>query len=71
MPSTRPRAYTVEINQHIEIELEERGGGRALVVGQVRAVPVATWGDGIMRLRISDARAKALPAKLSAVHPRR
>jgi hypothetical protein len=47
----RPLQYALQRGQHLEVEIRQSDGGRAFVVGQLDAIPLATWGGGVMRIR--------------------
>ena len=64
MPSTL-RSYTVTLGQRITIEIEQPDGARAVVVGTVDSVPHSYWRGRVLKLRIADARAAALPPKVT------
>jgi hypothetical protein len=66
MPSTL-RSYTVEPGQEITIEIEQSDGACAVVVGTVDSVPhsYSYWRGRVLKLRIADARAAALPPKVT------
>ena len=70
MPSTH-HTYTICPGARLQIEIIHANGARALVIGEVDSIPHCYWGGRVLKMRLADARAKALPAKLSAVHPRR
>ena len=57
-----PRPYaTLSPGQLLEVEVVQRDGGRALVVGKLDAVPEAAGGRAL-RIRVCDAQVRALPA---------
>ena len=60
MPSFRP--YSLMPGQHLEVEVVQPDGGRALVVGVLDSVPDTSHGRA-MKIRVCDARVQALPAK--------
>jgi hypothetical protein len=62
MPSTR-RIYTLCPGDKLQIEITHANGARALVTGEVDSVPHCYWGGRVLKLRIADARALALPPK--------
>ena len=62
MPSTL-RSYTVTAGQKITIEIEQPDRARAVVVGTVDSVPDSYWRGRVLKLRIADERAAALPPK--------
>lgn len=56
-----PRPYaTLSPDQPLEIVVEHRGGGRALVRGTLRRVPLMAGGEA-MRIELVDATAVPLP----------
>ena len=63
MPSSQ-RVYTLELGQSLSIEIEQPDGARAIVVGTVDSVPLSVWRGKVLKLRITDARAAALPPKM-------
>jgi hypothetical protein len=62
----RPREYVLQRGQHLEVEIRQSDGGRALVVGQLDAIPLATWGGGVMRIRVCAERVLVLEAEQMA-----
>jgi hypothetical protein len=62
-PVPLTRTYTLEPGQEIKIEIQQPDGARALVIGVVDAVPHAYWGGRVLTLRITEARACALPPR--------
>jgi hypothetical protein len=62
MPSSR-RIYTLEPGQEIRIEIEQPDGARALVVGTIDCVPLSIWRGQVLKVKVVDAHAKALPPK--------
>jgi hypothetical protein len=62
MPSSR-RIYTLEPGQEIRIEIEQPDGARALVVGTVDSVPLSIWRGQVLKAKVVDARASALPPR--------
>jgi hypothetical protein len=63
MTST-PRIYTLHVGDELTIEIEQPDGGRALLVGRLDGVvPHSYWRERALKLRLTDARAQALPPK--------
>ena len=57
------RAYaTLSPGQHLEVEVVQPDGGRALVVGKLDAVPEAAGGRAL-RIVVRDAQITVLPAR--------
>jgi hypothetical protein len=61
MPIFRP--YSVTPGQLLEVEVVQPDGARALVAGRVDAVPKAVRGGQALRIRVCDARVRALPCE--------
>jgi hypothetical protein len=59
----RPLQYALQRGQHLEVEIRQSDGGRAFVVGQLDAIPLATWGGGVMRIRVCAERVLVLEAE--------
>ena len=55
------RPYSLTPDQHLEVEVVQPDGGRALVVGKLDAVPEGAGGLAL-RIRVCDAEVRPLPA---------
>ncbi len=60
MPSLRT-TYAICPGDRLEVEVVQPGGGRALVVGKLDAVPEAAGGKAL-RIRVCEVKVQALPA---------
>ena len=54
--------YSLMPGQHLEVEVVQPDGGRALVSGVLDAVPDTTHGRAL-KIRVCDARVRVLPAE--------
>jgi hypothetical protein len=61
--SVRQLGFRVAVGQSIAVEIEQRDGARAVVTGELIAVPTASWSGGAMRLKIKAERIRVLPAE--------
>jgi hypothetical protein len=65
VPST-PRIYTLHVGDELTIEIEQPDGARSLLVGRLDGVvPHSYWRERALKLRLIEARACALPPKMS------
>jgi len=55
-------SYKICPGDRLEVEIVQRDGGRALVVGKLDAVPEAAGGRAL-RIVVCDAQIKALPTR--------
>lgn len=60
MPTFRP--YQLTPGQHLQIEVVQANGARAIVTGKLDSIPVLA-GTEIMRIRVVAAEVRALPAE--------
>jgi hypothetical protein len=65
----RARDYGLQRGQYLEVEVAQPDGGRALVSGTLDSVPLATWGGGVMRIRVCAERVLVLEAEEPAESP--
>jgi hypothetical protein len=63
LPVPPSHHYALQRGQHLEVDIRQSDGGRALVVGQLDAIPLATWGGGVMRIRVWAERVMVLEAE--------
>ena len=64
MPSTR-HTYTICPGDRVQIEVTHTNGARALLIGEIDSTPHCYWGGRVLKIRLADAQACALPPKMS------
>jgi hypothetical protein len=58
-------ALTICPGDRIQIEVTQTNGARALLIGEIDSIPHCYWGGRVLKIRLADAQACALPPKMS------